>query len=216
MRSLLSTFLGARQDPTPSPREPFCNYLHSEIEHLEERDFLTFRNETVKLLSEIQYKAEERKRQVTTSQQVTAYILTILDSQPVSIPVVQPTQIATTQPATVIAKVQQPSRPSSVSAQPTSYVAMDDQHPGTSRQMIFNPPSVAASQQEETQHNTLELSSLFGAIPSVLQFQQIDTPQPFSPSQLQPAPSPVPSSTHHEQSRPPSQFSQQSQPKSAD
>ena len=61
MRSIISTFLGARQDPTPSPRQSFCNYLHSEIEHLEERDFLTFRNETMKLLTEIQYKAEERK-----------------------------------------------------------------------------------------------------------------------------------------------------------
>ena len=133
MRSMISTFLGAGQDPNPSPRQSFCNYLHSEIEHLEERDFLTFRNETVKLLSEIQYKADIRKRQVTTSQQVTTfqlpeatqataghdYILTIPETQAVSIPVVQPTQIATTQPATVIAKVQQPSRPSSGSAQPT-------------------------------------------------------------------------------------------------
>ena len=226
MRSMISTFLGARQDPTPSPRQPLCNYLRSEIEHLEERDFLTFMNETVKLLSEIQYKGEERKRQVTTSQQATTfqlpeatqatagheYILTIPDSQPVSIPVVQPQQIPTTQPATVIAKVQQPSRPSSASTQPTSY----DQQPGTSRQLIFNPPSVAGSQQEESQHNTSGLSGLFGAIPSVLQYQQIDTPQPFSPSQLQPAPSPVPSATHHEQSRPLSQSSQQSQPKSAD
>ena len=75
MRSLISTFLGARQDPTPSPRQSFCNYLHSKIDHLEERDFSTFRNETVKLLSEIQYKAEERKRQVTTSQQVTTFQL---------------------------------------------------------------------------------------------------------------------------------------------
>ena len=113
MRSIISTFLGARQDPTPSPRQSFCNYLHSEIKHLEERDFLTFRNETVKLLSEIQYKAKECKRQVTTSQQVTTfqlpeatqatagleYILTMLETQAVSIPVVQPTQIATTQPA---------------------------------------------------------------------------------------------------------------------
>ena len=62
MRSMISTFLGAPQDPTPSPRQSFCNYLHSKIEHLEERDFLTFRNETVKLLGEIQYKAEERER----------------------------------------------------------------------------------------------------------------------------------------------------------
>ena len=127
MRSLISTFLVAHQDPTPSPRQSICNYLYFEIEHLEERDFLTCRNDTVKLLSEIQYKAKERKRQVTISQQVTtfqlseatqatagrAYILSIPDSQPVSIPVVQTQQIATTQPATVIAKVQQPSRPSS-------------------------------------------------------------------------------------------------------
>ena len=144
---MISTFLGARQDPTPSPRPLFCNYLHSEIENLEERDFLTFRNETVKLLSEIQYKAKECKRQVTKSQEVTTYqlpeasqatagreyILTIPETQPVSIPVVQPTQTATGEPVTVIAKVQQPSRPSSVSAQPTSYVVLDDQQHGTSR-----------------------------------------------------------------------------------
>ena len=216
--------------PLSNPRQSFCNYFHSEIEHLEERDFLTFRNETVKLLSEIQYKAKEHKRQVTTSQQVSTfqlpeatqatagceYILTKPETPAVSIPVVQPTQIATTQPATVNAKVQEPSRPPSASAQPTSYVVVDDQQPGTSRQIIFNPPSVAASQQEESQHNTSGLSGLFGAIPSILQYQQIDTPQPFSPSQLQPAPSPVPSSTHQEKSRPPSQSSQQSQPKSAD
>ena len=192
---------------------------------------MTFRNETVKILNEIQYKAKEHKKQVTTSQQVTTfqlpeatqvtagreYILTILETQAVSIPVVRPTQIATTQPATVIAKVQQPSRPSSASTKPaTSYVVVDDQQPGTSRQMIFNPPSVAASQQEESQYNTCGLSSLFGAIPSVLQYQQINTPQPFSSSQLQAAPSSVPSSTHQEQSRPPSQSSQQSQHKSAD
>ena len=109
MRSMISTFLGARQDPTPNPRRSFCNYLHSEIENLEERDFLTFRNETVKLLSEIQYKAEERKRQITKRQEVTThqvpeasqsttgheYILTIPETQPVSIPVVQPTQTVT-------------------------------------------------------------------------------------------------------------------------
>ena len=188
---------------------------------------MTFRNE---LFSEIQYKAEERKRQVTTSQEVTTfqlpeasqatagheYILTIPETQPVSIPVVQATQIATTQPVTVIAKVQQPPRPSSASAQPTSYVVVDDQWPGTSRQMIFNPPSVAASQHEESQHNTSGLSSLFEAIPSVLRYQQLDTPQPFSPSQLQPTPSPLSSSTQQEQSRPPSQSSQQNQPKSTD
>ena len=133
---MISIFLGARQDPTPNPRQSFCNYLHSEIEHLEEGDFLTFRNETVKFLSEIQYKAKERKRQVTTSQEVTTYqlpeasqstvgweyILTILETQPVSIPIVQPQQTTTGQPVTVIAKVQHPSGPSASSAEPTSYV----------------------------------------------------------------------------------------------
>ena len=179
---MISIFLGARQDPTP--RQLFCNYFHSEIEHLEKRDFLTFRNETVKLLSEIQYKAKERKRQVTTSQEVTTYqlpeasqasagreyILTIPETQPFSIPVVQPQQTITGQPVTVNVKVQQPSGPSSLSAQPTSYVVVDDQQTGPSRQMIFNPSSVAPSQQEESQHNTSGLSSLFAAIPSVLTY----------------------------------------------
>ena len=61
MRSLISTFLGEHQDPTPSPRQPFCNYLHSEIEHLEERDFLTFRNDAVKLLSEISTRPKNKR-----------------------------------------------------------------------------------------------------------------------------------------------------------
>ena len=56
VRSMISTFHIAPQDPIPSPGQCFCNYLHSEIEHHEERDFLTFRNET-------QYKAEERKNE---------------------------------------------------------------------------------------------------------------------------------------------------------
>ena len=35
VRMMISSLLGAHQDPTPSPRQLFCNYLHSEIEHLE-------------------------------------------------------------------------------------------------------------------------------------------------------------------------------------
>ena len=72
---MLSTFPGERRDPAPSQKHLFCNYLHSEVKHLEERDFFTFRNDTVKLLSETQYKAEERKRQVTASQQATIFQL---------------------------------------------------------------------------------------------------------------------------------------------
>ena len=113
----------------------------------------------MKLLSEIQYKAEERKRQVMKSKKVSTYqlpeasqstagqeyILTIPETQTVSIPVVQPTQTSTGEPVTVIAKVQQqqPQRPSSSSPSTqsaTSYVVVDDQHPGTSKQMIYNPP----------------------------------------------------------------------------
>ena len=163
-------FLGACQDLTPSPIQSLCNYLHSVIEHLEERDFLTFRNETVKLLSEIQYKVEERKRQVTTSQQVTTfqlpevtqatagreYILTIPDTQPVFVPVVQPSQIATTQPATVIAKVH------NHQGQHLIFFTL-------SPEKTVNPPSVASGQQEGSQHDTSGLSSLFEGIPSVLQ-----------------------------------------------
>ena len=106
----------------------------------------------MKLFSEIQYKAKERKRQVTKSQEVTTfqlpkalqatagreYISTIPETQPVSIPVVQPTQTATGEPVKVIAKVQQPSRPSLVSAQPTSYVIVDDQSINQSVVQVLN------------------------------------------------------------------------------
>ena len=123
----------------------------------------------------------------------------------------QPSQIATTQPATVIAKVQQPSRPSSASAQPASFLVVDDQQPGTSRQLMFtlspaktvNPPSVASGQQEESQHNTSGLSSLFGGIPSVQSTSRTTTHHNhFHPLNFNQHLSPVPSSTHQEQSRP--------------
>ena len=116
---MFSSFLSACQDFTPNPQQLLSNYLYSKIEHLEEQDFFIFRNETVKLLSGIQHKAEECKRQVTASQHVTAvqvsdatqatagceYIHTIQVTQLVSAPAVQPTQIAAPQPPRVIAKV---------------------------------------------------------------------------------------------------------------
>ena len=67
----------------------------------------------------------------------------------------------------------------------------------------LNLSSVTSGQIEDSQHNSSGLSSLFRSIPSVL---QIDTPQPFSSSQLKP--SPVPTTTQQEQARPPSQSSQ--------
>ena len=121
------------------------------------------------------------ERQVTTSQEVTIYqlpeasqstagpeyILTIPETQAVSSPVVQPQNYHRTAcysdceiTATIGASIS--------TAQP--YVVLDDQQPWTSRQMIFNPPSVAPSQQE-SQHNTSGLSSLFTAALSVLTYQ---------------------------------------------
>ena len=175
----------------------------------------------MKLFSEIQYKAEERKRQVTKSQEVTTYqlpeasqstvgweyILTSLETQPVSIPLVQPQQTTTGQPVTVIAKVQQPSGPSSPSAQPTCYVVVDDQQPGTSRQMIFQPTfSCTFTTGESAQH--------FWIIQSLRSYSQcacVSTDEHTTAIFLS-------SSTHQEHSRPPSQSRQQSQsqPKSAD
>ena len=61
MRSMVSLFLGQKQETTT--HTVFCNYLGSEVEGLEDRDFQTFRNEAVKLLSNIQSKAEEHGRQ---------------------------------------------------------------------------------------------------------------------------------------------------------
>ena len=60
MRSKLSSFLGQKQE---TARTAFYNYLASEVEGLEEKDFQIFRHEAVKLLSNIQSKAEERGRQ---------------------------------------------------------------------------------------------------------------------------------------------------------
>ena len=60
MKTMLSSFLGPRQETT---RTAFCNYLASEVEALEERDFQIFRNEAVKLLSGIQCRPEERTHQ---------------------------------------------------------------------------------------------------------------------------------------------------------
>ena len=59
-KTLLTSFLGYRQEST---RTTFCNYLVSEVEHLEERDFQSIRNEAVKLLSGIQNRPEQSNHQ---------------------------------------------------------------------------------------------------------------------------------------------------------
>ena len=57
MRTMLSSFLGQKQETTT--RTVFCNYLASEVQGLEEKDFQIFRNKAVKLLSNIQSRADE-------------------------------------------------------------------------------------------------------------------------------------------------------------
>ena len=60
MKTMLTSFLAPRQETT---KRAFCNYLASDVENLEKRDFQTFQNEALKLLSRIQSRAEERTRQ---------------------------------------------------------------------------------------------------------------------------------------------------------
>ena len=75
----------------------------------------------------------------------------------------------------------------------TSFLVVDDQQAGPSRPLTFtltqmkqfNPPSVASATGEESQHNISGLSGFFGNLPSVWSYQQIDTPQPFLPPDLQ-------------------------------
>ena len=116
---------------------------------LEEQNFLTFRNESVKPLSGMQYKAEECKRQVPTTPQaqVTTFqvpeptqattgleiILMIPDTQQVSPQLaVKPSQVSAPQPPTLIVKLQpqrsQQSSSSSLSSSlSTSFLVVDDQ-----------------------------------------------------------------------------------------
>ena len=71
MKIMLSSFLGPRQE---AARTAFCNYLASEVVALEDRDFQTFRNEAVKLLSGIQSRADDRSHQPQQTLQQTLSI----------------------------------------------------------------------------------------------------------------------------------------------
>ena len=60
MKTMLTFLTGTRHETT---RTAFCNYLASEVQNLEEREFQAFKNEAVKLLSGIQSSTEERNHQ---------------------------------------------------------------------------------------------------------------------------------------------------------
>ena len=58
----------------------------------------------------------------------------------------------------------------------------------------FSPPSVASATGKESQHNISGLSSFFRNLQCLMSYQQMDTPQPFSPADM---PAPLLSSTHY-------------------
>ena len=76
--------------------------------------------------------------------------------------------------------------------QQISYVVVDNQHPGTSRQLhftisptkIFNPMSVASVTGEDRAHNISGLCSIFGNIEPIMSYPQIETLQLLTPSDL--------------------------------
>ena len=74
---------------------------------------------------------------------------------------------------------------------PEGFALVMPAQPGTSRQLYVSPrktPSIAPLD-ETSQHNISGVSSLFRNCPSVSDYANIVTPQPFSPD---PAPSPAP------------------------
>ena len=74
---------------------------------------------------------------------------------------------------------------------PEGFTLVMPAQPGTSRQLYVSPrktPSIAPLD-ETSQHNISGVSSLFRNCPSVSDYANIVTPQPFSPD---PAPSPAP------------------------
>ena len=105
--------------------------------------------------------------------------------------------------------------------QPTSFIVVDDQQAGPSRPLTFtltlkkhfNPLSVASATGEESQHNISGLSSFFRNLQSVVSYQQIDTPQPFSPvDTLAPATSPPTNTASQQEHQQPSLHLLRSQP----
>ena len=75
MRSMISSFFWFTSRPYSKSKTVFLQLSPLQNCIPGGARLLTFRNETVKLLSGIQYKAEERKRQVTKTQQVTTFQL---------------------------------------------------------------------------------------------------------------------------------------------
>ena len=69
MRDMLPSF--PRQKQETRTCTAFCNYLASEVKGVEEKDFHTFRNKAVEVLSNIQSKTEEYGGQTQHPEQQT-------------------------------------------------------------------------------------------------------------------------------------------------
>ena len=103
------------------------------------------------------------------------YILHIPETQIPANHAIQPAQ----QTQVVPRGQQQPTGPQ------TSCMVVDDQQPGTSRQLhftislnkVFKPLSVVSLKGKESAHNISGLSSILGNIQSVMRYPQIDSPQ---------------------------------------
>ena len=91
-----------------------------------------------------------------------------------------------------------------------SFVVINDQQPGALRLVTFililtryfNPLSVASTTCEESQHNISGLSSSFLNLLSVMSYQQINTAQSFSPTNLYQHPTSPPTTQEQESQQP--------------
>ena len=168
MKTLLTSFLGSRQETI---RPAICIYPASEVENIEERDFHTFRTRQLNVQvryrdrgkhlsaavtytrtsSSTTYTHEPQTFQLKQSAiSATEYILVIPETHMPATQVIQPAQRS----QVVLRGQQKPKGPQ------TSCVVVNDQQPGTSRQLlftispskVFNPLSVASVTDEESEH----------------------------------------------------------------
>ena len=171
------------------------------------KDFQTFSNEAVKLLSKIQSRAEEHGHQVQQPQPQTLSRSSSTTStfvpqtfQQLSAPAVREYILrtaATNQRAADF--LHSCRRPTGWTFKSTHLYIASTKH--------FNPPSVASATGEESQHDIRTFKFL--RKPSIwMSYQQIDTLQPFSPVDM-PAPTaspPTTTATQQEHQQPPAQL----------
>ena len=143
IKTILSSFLQQMQET--KTHTAFCNYPESEVEGLEENDFQTFRNKVVKLLCNVQRKAEKHGRQLQQAQQQTLPRSSSATLTFVPQTFQQPQQPApaareciltipeTQMPLSQVIQPAQQSQQQQSRGQPTPFLVIDDQKAGASR-----------------------------------------------------------------------------------